>query len=30
MHFEPLVKLEEIAVTTNEEDESVEFKMYSP
>ena len=30
VHFEPLVKLEEVAVTTNEEDESVEFKMYAP
>ena len=28
VHFEPLVKLEEVAVTTNEEDETVEFKMY--
>ena len=31
MHFEPVVKLvDEVAVTTNEEDESVEFKMYPP
>jgi Ran-binding protein 1 len=30
VHFEPVVKLvDEVAVTTNEEDESVEFKMYS-
>ena len=29
VHFEPLVKLEEVAVTTNEEDEYVEFKMYT-
>lgn len=28
VHFEPLVKLEEVAVTTNEEEEEVEFKMY--
>jgi hypothetical protein len=28
VHFEPLVKLEEVSVTTNEEDESVEFKMF--
>jgi len=27
VHFEPLVKLEEVAVTTNEEEESVEFKI---
>lgn len=27
VHFEPLVKLEEVAVSTNEEDETVEFKM---
>jgi hypothetical protein len=28
VHFEPVVKLEqEVAVTTNEENESVEFKM---
>jgi hypothetical protein len=30
VHFEPLVKLEEVQVTTNEEEESVEFKMYHP
>ncbi len=30
VHFEPVVKLvDEVAVTTNEEDESVEFKMYA-
>jgi hypothetical protein len=29
VHFEPVVKLEEtVAVTTNEENETVEFKMY--
>ena len=31
MHFEPVVKLvDEVAVTTNEEEETVEFKMYLP
>ena len=29
VHFEPVVKLEqEVPVTTNEENETVEFKMY--
>ena len=28
IHFEPIVKLEEVEVRTLEEDEDVEFKLY--
>jgi Ran-binding protein 1 len=30
IHFEPIVKLEEVEVRTLEEDEDVEFKLYGP